>query len=111
MSLPKKYRLAKKKSIDAIFKGGKTVQGSFFFVKYLPNSLRNPRVVVTVSKRAAKTAVQRNKTKRKVTSVIYEYVRNMNIDLALVVTAPILDKPETEIKSEIEQNIKQIKVK
>ena len=111
MTLPKKYRLAKKKSIDVIFKEGKTVQGSFFFVKYLRNSLAIPRVAVTVSKKAAKTAVQRNRTKRKVTSVIYEYVRGMNIDMVLVVTAPILDKPEEEIKSEVEQNINKIKVK
>ncbi|OGZ75976.1 MAG: ribonuclease P protein component [Candidatus Staskawiczbacteria bacterium RIFCSPLOWO2_12_FULL_37_15] len=64
MALPKKNRLTSKKEIDHIFKNGRTVKGSFLFIKLLDNPRGYSRFAFIVPSKYAPLAVDRNRTKR-----------------------------------------------
>lgn len=111
MTLPKRSRLAKKRDIDKVFKEGKTVRGSFFFMRALKNSLGKGRIVITVSKSVTQRAVDRNRTRRVLSNVLAYSVKTLPMDVVVVVTGSILEKEYEEIKAEIDEGIKQLMVK
>lgn len=60
----KKNRLKKKRDFENIFKKGKSVNGSFLFIKYKKNQLGWPRFGFVVSAKVAAKAIERNKIRR-----------------------------------------------
>ncbi len=66
MSFLKKHRLRTKKQFDEIFKRGKSIRGSFYLAKYIPNNLSNSRFTIMVSKKIVSGAVARNKMRRRI---------------------------------------------
>ena len=68
MALPRKNRISDEKDFAAILKRGKTVKGSFFFIKAEKNdNLDSRRFGIVVPARVVKSAVQRNAVKRALT--------------------------------------------
>ena len=108
MALARKYRL-NKKDLKRIFKQGKTVANSFFFIRFLENELEHMRVAVIISSKVSKKAAVRNRLRR----IIVESIRTGNFlegsyDLAITVTLNIVEKPSKEIKKHLEQAINKI---
>jgi len=64
MALPRKNRLTTKKDINHVFKRGRTVKGSFLFIKGLDNSRGYSRFAFIVPSKYVPLAVDRNKIKR-----------------------------------------------
>lgn len=64
MALPKKNRLTGKKDIDHVFKNGKTVKGSFLFVRFLNTQKKYSRFVFVIPAKYISLAVNRNRIKR-----------------------------------------------
>lgn len=47
-----------------VFKEGRTVKGSFFFLKFIPNSIRGVRIGASISSKAIPRAVDRSRIRR-----------------------------------------------
>lgn len=107
MSLPKANRLKKKKDFDRVFKKGKAVNGSFLFVKSLPNSLSSSRFGFIVAAKFAPKAVTRNKVRRLLSDVVWPraLLRMRAYDNVVVVTRKV---PEnlTELKVDFSETLK-----
>lgn len=70
------FRFHGHNSLRYVYGNGKAVRSQLFTVKYVPNTHRpRPRFSVVVSKKVIKSAVGRNRIRRR----IYEYVR-VNMD-------------------------------
>jgi ribonuclease P protein component len=69
--LSKKYKISKK-LFEEVFVKGKSVKTDFFLLKYKNNEEKTSRVSVVASKKIFKTAVSRNKIKRKFKSILKE---------------------------------------
>lgn len=70
------YRFHGHNSLRYVYGKGKAVRSQLFTIKYVPNSHRTrPRFSVVVSKKVIKSAVGRNRIRRR----LYEYVR-LNMD-------------------------------
>ena len=92
-----------------MFKQGKTVKSSFFFIRWLPNRLAIFRLAVMVPGKVSRQAVARNRCKRLITEWLKELATSYSgFDLVLVVSPTILGKSQNEIKNELEKNIKLI---
>lgn len=66
------FRFHGHNSLRYVYSNGKAVRSQYFTIKYVPNSRRkHPRFSVVVSKKVIKSAVGRNRIRRRV----YEYVR------------------------------------
>lgn len=66
------YRFHGHNSLRYVYSNGKAVRSQLFTVKYVPNTHRTrPRFSVVVSKKVIKSAVGRNRIRRR----LYEYAR------------------------------------
>ena len=70
------YRFHGHNSLRYVYSNGKAQRSQLFTVKYVPNARRkHPRFSIVVSKKVIKSAVGRNRIRRR----LYEYVR-LNMD-------------------------------
>ncbi len=108
MALAKKYRLSKK-DIERVFKRGKTVQSSFFFIRFLKNEVNYLRVATIIPSKVLKKATARNRIKRIFTETIRsgQFLKK-SFDVAVIATASIVEKQSKEINREIEQTLNKI---
>lgn len=75
MTLPKPYRLADSKKISLLIKKGQFIRTSLFTAKKLPSFSGNPQIVVMVSKKIEKTAVKRNRIRRRITEAFRKNIK------------------------------------
>ena len=101
-----KYRFHGHNSLRYVYSNGKAVRSQNYTIKYVPNSHRkNPRFSVVISKKVIKSAVGRNRVRRR----LYEYLRN-NIsrfndiyDVVIICTSgEIRAQPYQEISSQLD---------
>ena len=100
--IPSPFRFHGHNSLRYVYANGKAVRSQQVTVKWVKNSHRTkPRVSVVVSKKVIKSAVGRNRIRRRV----YEYMRthlpNLNdvYDVVVIVTSPELRQmPYTELE-------------
>lgn len=96
--LARRYRFHGHGSLKYLFKHGKTVRGHFLLLRYIENEKRpHGRVAVVISKKVAKSAVVRNRIRRR----IFEAVRTAQPqlkgghDLAFIVLSRDLEVVES----------------
>lgn len=80
-------------SLRFVYSRGKVVRGKYFVCKYTQNARRaEPRVSVVISKKVVKSAVKRNRMRRRLYEVIRHELPNVNpqTDLVYIVVSPEL---------------------
>jgi ribonuclease P protein component len=99
-------------SLRFVYRNGQTVHSRYFKLKYVANSRRNsPRFAIVISKKVHKSAVGRNKIRRR----FYEAIRSelprlkpAGMDIAIiVVSGEALALPFTDISTLLEQSFKE----
>ena len=101
-------------SLRYVYKHGKTVRGSHMGLRYCPDIKRQDyRLAVVVSKKINKSAVARNRIRRR----IYEVVRvqmapNQPFDMVVTVfQANVQTVPDNELRQEIADILRQADLK
>lgn len=107
----RQYRFHGYGSLRYVYQKGKTIRGPFTALKYAPNSRRSKyRLAVVVSKKVNKSAVVRNRIRRRV----YEAFRqNINPDQAYdlvftVFSEQIADMPADKLHQLVADQLHQI---
>jgi ribonuclease P protein component len=73
--IAQKHRFHGHNKIDSVYRRGQTLRGSLLNLKYVPGSNGRPfRAAIVVSKKVSKSAVVRNRIRRR----IYELVREFD---------------------------------
>ena len=94
-------------SLRYVYANGKAIRSQFITIKSIRNDRRQkPRFSVVVSKKVYKSAVGRNRIRRR----IYEYIRN-NIDnldavydvVVIVTSSEVKDLPYSELSEMLDQ--------
>ena len=101
------FRFHGHNSLRYVYSNGKAVRSQLFTVKYVLNTHRkHPRFSVVVSKKVIKSAVGRNRIRRR----LYEYLRlhtetlNNTYDIVIICTsAELRTLPYTEISAQLTQ--------
>lgn len=75
--MKKQYIVKHKYDFDRIIKKNKVIKSKFFIVYYEKNDLNHDCFGISVGKKLG-NAVLRNKMKRKIRSIIDEYIKNNN---------------------------------
>ena len=101
MAFPKKNRLSKKVEINKVFKNGKTVKGSFLFIRFLSNKRDCSRFVFIIPSKHVRLAASRNKIRR---TLLEEVARNpfllkLKYDIAVSLYKSV-DKNERDLLKE-----------
>lgn len=98
-----KYRFHGYGSLKFLFKNGLLTRDKLFNLRYVVNPRRqHPRIAVIVSKKIYKSAVKRNRIRRRVFEAIrvhwLAYNTNTNIDISITVLSPgVLDIPHAQL--------------
>ena len=104
--IPSPFRFHGHNSLRYVYTNGKAVRSQPLTIKWVINTHRSkPRVSVVVSKKVLKSAIGRNRIRRR----IYEYMRinmdklNANYDIVVITTSPDLkDIPYSELSSQLD---------
>lgn len=94
-------------SLKYVYKNGQVVRGRIVTIKYSDNPRRKePRVAVVISKKVLKSAVGRNRIRRRIYEIIREELPTLvpNHDLVfLVFSSEALTQPREELVGSIKQ--------
>lgn len=105
MTLVRKNRLTKRDFME-VFKKGRTVKNSFFFVRFAGNNLGYGHIAVVVGARVSKKAVVRNRIRRLMTEAVkLNKLEQEPVNAIIVVTRNIVEKPLEEIKRALQQTL------
>lgn len=112
MALPEINRLKKKKDFDNVFKNGKGLKGSLFFLKFIENKKNEPRFGFVVSLKVSKKAVLRNKIRRIASEIIRQNLGGIKKGVDAVIVANPGEKHSDygEISKDISGLLKKAKI-
>ena len=109
--LEKVLRLTKNKEFDSVFKEGKSVYGRLLGIKIKKNELSYNRFGILLSTKVSKSAVIRNKNKRRIKGIIFEEnkIIKQGHDIIIIVFPLILNKKFEEIREDIKNIFTKLK--
>ena len=102
--IAKKFRFHGHASLKFVFSRGQHARSRFFSVKWVKNPRRHqPRFAVVVSKKVFKSAVKRNRIRRRVYEIARPFLHDAPaIDTVVSVFAPeVFDAPHDEITTQL----------
>lgn len=112
--IPTKNRFKGHASIKYVYNRGQTHRSRFFTVKIIENKRRqDTRVSVVVSKKVFKSAVKRNRIRRRVYEHVHNLIPSLNgvYDIAIIVSSPeVLLAEHNNIKEQINQLFSNAKI-
>jgi ribonuclease P protein component len=99
----KKNRIQKENDFEKVFKKGKSAKTGLFVLKWVKNGLPESRFAVSVSKKVSLKAVERNKIKRRICSILEKCFFSMRKgnDFLVIVLPGAVDKSFLEIKEDL----------
>lgn len=104
-----KYMLKSKVDFDNLFLNKTSYYSSFYIIFFKKNNLSHPRFAISVSKKNEKKAVNRNKAKRQIKSILRPYSnKQSSFDLLIIVKKQFLKSDFIEKKNQLENLLNKI---
>jgi ribonuclease P protein component len=107
-----KYRFHGYGSLNYLHRNGKTVRGKMMAARFAPNHRNKaPRFAVVVSKKIYKSAVKRNRIRRRIYEIIRLLIKPDSpvIDVMINVYSPdVINLPDDKLKKQIHELLKEI---
>lgn len=111
--LNKKYRFHSRGGVRYVYQKGKTIRKTKMSLVFVPNDRGFTRVAVVVSKKVEKTAVGRNRIRRRVYETIrknFEYLPKKNDYIFVVFSKDIMSIPYSELEKLLGELVSETKV-
>ena len=112
----RKNRFHGHNSLNHMYRHGKTVRSESLSLKYCDNNREDYRLAVIVSKKVSKSAVKRNRIRRRIYEVVRIIKKNNSklawrYDIALTVfDVQLANIPSEQLNLQIEQLLKKAKI-
>lgn len=110
----KAHRFHGLNSLRFVYGRGQTVRGQYFAIKYAHNPKRKTyRVAVVVSKKVSKSAVVRNRIRRRLYEATRELASNASqpFDIAIMVYSPdIATIVASDLRAQLQKQLKTAKI-
>jgi ribonuclease P protein component len=106
--LPQVNRLKHEKDMETLFARGRSVFGSLVGMKMRPNGLPFTRFAVIVGVKTAKSAVARNRLKRRVRAIVHMQLAKIKggYDVALLPRKEAIGASHAQLHEQIVQSFK-----
>jgi ribonuclease P protein component len=98
--LKKEYRFHSRGGVKYVYQHGKTIRRSKMSLVFCDNTRGFTRVAVVVSKKVAKTAVARNKIRRRVYEALrvnFEFIPEKRDYIFVIYTADVMTMPYNDL--------------
>lgn len=98
-----KNRLRNKKDINNVSKRGTTAAGNFILLKFIKNNLNNSRFAFVISSRIFKSAVKRNKIKRRLREITKKNIFRIKnaMDFLIIVKGAFIRERSVDLEKEL----------
>lgn len=107
--ISKTHRFHGHASLNFVYRNGKTVRGPLFAVKFAPNSRRQTyRVAVVVSRKVHKSAVARNRMRRRLYAIVRELGSQINEPYDIIITVfhdTLLQEPHKPLADQLKRQL------
>lgn len=97
--LPLENRLKNSTDIQKVFRGGKSAQNGFLFLKFCPNNLQNSRIAFSVGMKYSKSAVERNRAKRVLRAVTAQFLGKLEPGFDILVNLKKIEPKKVDFKA------------
>jgi ribonuclease P protein component len=108
--ISRKHRFHGYNSLRQVYRHGDITRGSIFAVKSMPNQRRQTyRVAVVVSRKIHKSAVSRNRMRRRLYELVRELEPQITQPFDIVITVfqdALLETPSAQLKSQLQKQFK-----
>lgn len=104
--VPRANRLRLKKDFRTVFNQGQRVRSESFSIIFLPS--KQTRVGIVISKKTEKSAVKRNRTRRRVKEVLRKLLPSLetySLDMVFLLGPEAVNKPFGDLKIELEKAV------
>lgn len=112
--IPFDYRFHGHNSLSYVYQHGQSQRSSSLTFKYLQNKYRKKsRISVVISKKITKSAVERNRIRRRIYNIVRLYLKQfkLTVDLVIIINNNDINKmPYLDLKNKIEQFFISIKL-
>lgn len=102
--LSKKYRFHSRGGVRYVYQKGKTVRGQKMSLVFVENTRGFTRVAVVVSKKVAKSAVKRNRIRRRIYEVVrqnFEMIPKKHDYIFVVYATDVLTMPHSQLEKRL----------
>ena len=94
------YRFHGRASIGRVYRSGQTARGEYVSIKYTPSKREDYRLSVVVSKKVSKSAVVRNRIRRRIYEIIRKTKSETNKKWPLDLLISVFDERVATMPSE-----------
>ena len=95
-------RLRARADFNKCYSKGSTGRGKYITVKSTPNNKSHIRLGVVVSKKVSKSAVARNRIRRRISAIVRENIDNkMPVDIVIIANNQSLEASFTDLNNDI----------
>ena len=111
--LNKKYRFHSRGGVRYVYQKGKTIRSAKMSLVFMKNSRKFTRVAVVVSKKVAKSAVDRNRIRRRVYEALrknFEYIQKEHDYIFVVFSKDVLTMSFGELERKLGELVSEAKV-
>jgi ribonuclease P protein component len=110
----KAHRFHGYNSLNFVYSKGQTARGPLFAIKYAVNPKRKTyRVAVVVSKKVSKSAVARNRMRRRLYAAIKEYEGQITEPYDIVLTVfhdALLEEPHKNVQHQLKKQLEDARI-
>lgn len=111
--LSKRYRFHSRGGVRFVYQKGKTIRKPKLSLIFMPNTRGFTRVAVVVSKKVMKSAVGRNRIRRRVYEALrknFEFVPKKTDYVFVVFSKDVLETPFTELEKLLGELVEESKI-
>ena len=109
--LSTKHRFHGYGSLRYVYRHGQTVRGPLFAIKYQLNPKREDyRLAVVISRKVAKSAVKRNRIRRRLFEIVRQQAPQINAPYDMVINVfhdSVRETPAAELAHQVKRQLKQ----
>ncbi len=113
--IPQDLRLKQNHSINKVFKNGQHSKSDHFFYKHTKNEHQSPKFCITVAKKLKLNKPQRNKLKRQISHIVYDFIKanpsKTNLPFNIVIVLHTIPKSKNYflvLKNEIQETLNKL---
>ena len=105
--LSKSHRFHGSRALRRVYAQGNTVRGPLFSVRYAPSNRNSYRVTVVVSRKVHKSAVGRNRMRRRVYGAVRHVGLSQPFDIVITIfSESLLDVPADDLARQLKRQLR-----
>lgn len=98
--ISKLNRFHGRNSLNGVYQKGKAVRGDYISMRYLATKRKDYRLAVVVSRKVSKSAVKRNRIRRRIYEIVRLYKKEKSQEWPVDIVVSVFDEKAAKVSAE-----------